>query len=327
MSATDADRPAERLDEAPAETATEEPPASAARSQRSTDRRARRELAVAMRQERRRVTPDDQRRARLAALGHHPGVLGGQAGVAAEPTTVGGSVREVLTQVAGIVRALHPRVAVVGGLIVGVLAYVSERPLREAVVAGAGVLVTSAVLGLVNDVRDQDRDHANGIRRKPVAAGRLPAGNASFVAACLTLLLVPLSLQNGVLAAAALAGILVSGLLSNLWFRRTWLSWLPWAVSFALVPAYLSYGGWGISVQGGPPTLSVTVLAALLGVAVHFLLALPDLVADRRSGFRHLPLRIALRTGATALLLVSIVFTGAVTLGLVAGTISAGLTR
>jgi hypothetical protein len=46
----------------------------------------------------------------------------------------------------------------------------------------------------------------------------------------------------------------------------------------------------------------LTVLAALLGVAVHFLLALPDLVEDNADGLRHLPLRVALRIGAPRLL-------------------------
>ena len=49
----------------------------------------------------------------------------------------------------------------------------------------------------------------------------------------------------------------------------------------------------------------MTVLAALLGVGMHFLTALPDLVEDNETGVRHLPLRIALRTGAPRLLWIS----------------------
>ena len=48
----------------------------------------------------------------------------------------------------------------------------------------------------------------------------------------------------------------------------------------------------------------MTVLAALLGVGVHVLLALPGPGADNADGRRHLPLRVALRTGAPRLLLV-----------------------
>ena len=55
----------------------------------------------------------------------------------------------------------------------------------------------------------------------------------------------------------------------------------------------------------------MTVLAALLGVGIHFLDALPDLVEDNETGVRHLPLRIALRTGAPRLLWISTAYTAA----------------
>ena len=83
-------------------------------------------------------------------------------------------------------------------------------------------------------------------------------------------------------------------------------------MSFGLLPAFLSYGGLGGGLHGGPPTLAMTVLAALLGIGVHFLTALPDLVEDNQTGVRHLPLRIALRTGAPRLLWISTAFTALV---------------
>jgi hypothetical protein len=67
------------------------------------------------------------------------------------------------------------------------------------------------------------------------------------------------------------------------------------------------------------------VLAALLGVAVHFLLALPDLVADNEDGLRHLPLRIALHTGAPRLLWISIVVAVFVAASLMVAGLTVGL--
>ena len=84
--------------------------------------------------------------------------------------------------------------------------------------------------------------------------------------------------------------------------RRGLLSWLPWAASYALYPAFLSYGGWGGAGDRRPAEPALVVLAALLGVGVHVLCALPGLVADNEDGYRHLPLRLALRIGATRLL-------------------------
>jgi hypothetical protein len=49
----------------------------------------------------------------------------------------------------------------------------------------------------------------------------------------------------------------------------------------------------------------MTVAAALLGVGVHVLVALPGLVHDNRAGRRHVPLRLALRVGAPRLLVLS----------------------
>jgi hypothetical protein len=104
------------------------------------------------------------------------------------------------------------------------------------------------------------------------------------------------------------------------------LSWLPWAVQFALYPAYLAYGGWNGQGTDTPPTIVVTALAAVLGVLVHVLRALPGLVPDNQDGRRHLPLRIALRTGAPRLLLLASVLTGLVVVGLLVAGQAVGLT-
>ena len=117
------------------------------------------------------------------------------------------------------------------------------------------------------------------------------------------------------------------GLLGNRFLRRGLLSWVPWAVSFALYPAFLSYGGWGGGTHGGPPTVAMTLAAALLGVGVHVLVALPGLVRDHDAGRRHLPLRLALVVGAPRLLVLTCVYCAVVigVIGLVAAT--AGLSR
>ena len=69
----------------------------------------------------------------------------------------------------------------------------------------------------------------------------------------------------------------------------------------------------------------MTVLAALLGVGMHFLTALPDLVEDNETGVRHLPLRIALRTGAPRLLWISTAYTAVVAVGLLIAALTVGL--
>ena len=92
-------------------------------------------------------------------------------------------------------------------------------------------------------------------RGKPVASGLLDPGTAWFTLACAVLLLVPLSIANGVVAGLSYLVAVAVGLLGNLVLRPGWLSWLPWAASYALLPAFLSYGGWGGDATGNPPEI------------------------------------------------------------------------
>jgi hypothetical protein len=125
------------------------------------------------------------------------------------------------------------------------------------------------------------------------------------------LLVVPLSISNGVTAGVAYLLSLLVGLLGNVALRQGFLSWLPWAAAFALYPAFLSYGGWAGSADGGPPQPAMTGLAALLGIGVHFLTALWGLVADNEDEWTYLPLKLGLRLGAGRLLaLASVYLTG-----------------
>jgi 4-hydroxybenzoate polyprenyltransferase len=224
-----------------------------------------------------------------------------------------------------LVRAAHPVQAVVTAGVMGAAASLSGRPDREFALVTATVLVGQAIIGWHNDVVDRKRDAAHERPGKPVAAGALEPGSVWFAICCGVLLVVPLALGSGLRAGCAYLLSVLVALLGNVLLRKSVWSWVPWAVSFALLPAYLSYGGWGGQAQGDPPTVLMTVLAALLGVCVHVLLALPDLVADNEDGLRHLPLRLALRTGAPRLLRLTLVATLLVVGALVAGALTVGL--
>ncbi|NYG54803.1 UbiA family prenyltransferase [Nocardioides perillae] len=214
-----------------------------------------------------------------------------------------------------LLRAAHPRQAVVTALVLATLAGLAGRRPAEVGLVLATVLVGQTVLGWHNDLVDRERDAETGAPGKPLAQGRLDPGTAWFALACAVLLLVPLAVANGVTAGSAYLAALAVGLLGNVALRGGWLSWLPWAVQFALYPAFLTYGGWGGAHLGEPPAVALCVVAALLGVGVHVLRALPGLVADNRQGLRHLPLRLALRTGAPRLLLLAGVWTAACAVG------------
>ncbi|MBB6628576.1 hypothetical protein H5V45_14720 [Nocardioides sp. KIGAM211] len=226
-----------------------------------------------------------------------------------------------------LLRAGHPRQAVVTALGVAAAAALAGRTTRELGLVFVTVLVGQTILGWHNDIVDAARDRRHELAGKPVALGQLDAGTVWFALIVGVLLVVPLSVANGVTAGSAYLVSLVVGLLGNVALRRGLLSWLPWAVSFALLPAFLSYGGWGGDATGNPPEIAITVLAALLGVCVHVLRALPGLVPDNADGWKHLPLRLALRTGATKLLVLGSVATAIVVAALLLTGNAVGLSQ
>ncbi len=200
-------------------------------------------------------------------------------------------------------------------------AALSDRPAREVGLVFATVLVGQAVLGWHNDLVDRERDRRHDLPGKPVAQGVLDPGNTWFALLCAVLLLVPLAVSTGVTAGCFYLLSVAVGMLGNVVLRTGALSWLPWAVSFALYPCYLSYGGWGGAAVGDAPEPVVVVLFALLGVGVHVLRALWGLVPDHEDGWTYLPLKAGLRLGTSRLLLVTAVYLCLVLTGLaLAGT-------
>lgn len=219
-----------------------------------------------------------------------------------------------------LVRAAHPKQALVTALGLAVAAGIAGRPLREIGLVFVTVLVGQAMLGWDNDLVDRVRDERHDIGGKPIGSGLLDPGTAWFSLTCALLLVVPLSLSAGSRAGSTYLVLLLIGLIGNRFLRGSVLSFLPWVLQFGLYPAYLAYGGWSGTGPDTPPTVVMTVLAGLLGLGVHFLRALPGLVPDNKDGLRSLPLRIALKTGAPRLLVLSGVFTGAIVVAqLIAG--------
>ena len=224
-------------------------------------------------------------------------------------------------------RAAHPRQGVLTAAAVAGAAALAGRSGREMGLVFGTVLVGQSILGWHNDLVDRHRDRSHATAGKPLAQDRLDPGTVWFALACAVLLVVPLSIANGVTAGSAYLISLAVALLGNVVLRKGLLSWLPWALSFALLPAFLSYGGWGGAATGNPPEIAITVLAGLLGIGVHFLRALPGLVPDHEDGLRHLPLRIALKVGATRLLILSSVYTAAVLVAMLVTGASVGLSQ
>lgn len=206
-------------------------------------------------------------------------------------------------------QAAHAKQAIVTALAMGAAAVLAGRPAQEAGIVFLTVLVGQTILGWHNDIVDRERDAAHRTPGKPVADGRLEPGSLWYAIIFAGFLLVPLSVTTGIQAATFYGASVCVGLLGNVVLRTGFLSWVSWAASFALLPAYLSYGGWGGQAVGEPPEVAITVLAGLLGIGIHFMRAVWGLVADHEDGWTYLPLKLGLKLGATQLLALSTFYT------------------
>ncbi|MEU6619702.1 UbiA family prenyltransferase [Streptomyces litmocidini] len=198
--------------------------------------------------------------------------------------------------VVGLLRASHPGPAATVTVLAALLAAASGLGPAPAVAAVAAVAAGQLSIGWCNDRLDLRRDRTAGRRDKPLATGSARPGTVG-AAACLALLAcVPLSLGCGLLAGAVHLGCVAAGWTYNLWLKRTVLSWLPYAVAFGLLPAFLT-----LALPGRPwPPLWLTVAAALLGTGAHFANVLPDIEDDLAGGVRGLPQRAGRRGSAAS---------------------------
>lgn len=171
------------------------------------------------------------------------------------------------------------------------LAAASGRGPVGCVLVAAAVLAGQLSVGWSNDRIDRARDVAAVRRDKPLVTGVSRPGSVSVAAGCALALCIPLSLAGGLGAGAAhLVGV-AAAWAYNLGVKRTVFSWLPYAVAFGLLPAFVTLGLPG---HPWPPAWAATA-GALLGLGAHLTNVLPDIDADLAAGVRGLPQRLGRR--------------------------------
>ena len=227
--------------------------------------------------------------------------------------------------VVSLLLSCHPLPALAMTVVLTVAAALTGRSPVECLLVAATVASGQLTIGWVNDLVDRERDRRTGRTDKPVAMGWIEPRTVLVATGCAVLALLPLSFANGWAAGVAHLTLVLAAWAYNLHFKQTAMSWLPYAVGFGALPAFLSYGGLGPGLHGGPPTLAVMVFAALFGVGVNFVNALPDAEEDEAMGMRHLPLLVARRTGTPLLMRISLTFTGLAALGIVISGMTVGV--
>ncbi|MEV0371317.1 UbiA family prenyltransferase [Streptomyces sp. NPDC050636] len=193
-----------------------------------------------------------------------------------------------LRAVGPLLRACHPGPTAVVSLLVGGLAVAAGQSGPRSLLAVTAVLAGQLSIGWSNDAVDAARDAAVGRRTKAVVAGAVTAGTVRSAAVVALTLCLPLSFACGRLAGAVhLLGV-AAGWAYNLGLKATALSWLPYAVGFASLPAFVALG-----LPGRPwPGWWIVAAAALLGVGAHLANVLPDIAADLATGVHGWPQRL-----------------------------------
>jgi len=200
-----------------------------------------------------------------------------------------------LRTIVALVRCSHPEPVVTVTAASGVLALAAGRGAGTVWVVLA-VLAGQLFVGWSNDYLDRRRDFEAGRTDKPLAAGAIGPRAVAIAAAVALVLVVPLSLASGVPAAAAHLTAVASATAYNLGLKATLFSPVPYAVSFALLPAFVTLG---LTHAHWPPVW-VTAAAALIGVGGHFAQARPDVERDRRQRVIGLPQLAGDRASALA---------------------------
>jgi 4-hydroxybenzoate polyprenyltransferase len=190
----------------------------------------------------------------------------------------------------GLVKATHfgPTVLVVS---ISFVLLLTQLSFVESVEIALAILAGQCVVGWTNDLLDHPRDLAAGRVKKPLANGSVSRRQVQVgVATALTLAILlsflgPLGIKGGLLHMLGLGGATIY----NFWAKSTWLSPLPYAISFGAMP-------WAIySAAHKSPPIWLVVDFAMVSVSFHFLNVIKDLEWDREQAVLGLPQRVGTR--------------------------------
>lgn len=184
-----------------------------------------------------------------------------------------------------VLRVLHPFPSfLVAGLTVALVPFADpDAEVALYVVLGLGMLAYQFAVGVANDVVDAANDAVTK-PWKPVAQGAISRRAATLLCAGLAgggmLVTSGLDFLPWLIGLAGLA----CGLAYDVEFKRTPLSWLPWAIAFPLIPiwVYTSAGAWDALLWWALP------LGALLATSLYFANQAPGASAERRLGVHGL---------------------------------------
>jgi 4-hydroxybenzoate polyprenyltransferase len=200
-------------------------------------------------------------------------------------------------------RSAHPLPSAIVTTCAVVLTAAAGNSVAACAIAGVAVLSGQVSVGWSNDRIDVHRDRRVEHEGKPLAAGTVPLWIVDAALAVALVLTCVFSLLLGWRAGGLHLAAVAVAWLYNVRLKATPLSWLPYGLAFASLPAFAT-----LALPDHPaPRPWIVVAAGLLGVAVNFVNAKQDLARHDLSDVHGLPDRI----GGRASLVVAAALVGA----------------
>jgi heme o synthase len=198
----------------------------------------------------------------------------------------------------GLALACHPLPSIAVTAVATTFAAAAGRGVAGSALVAVTVLASQLSIGWENDYLDRERDRLSHRADKPIATGMVSANMVAVAATAATVALVVSLPFHG--WQAGLVGFLawLSAEQYNRWAKRTIASFLPYTISFGLLPSFVLLGG----DEGEWAPLWLTTAAALLSAGAHFANVLPDIDDDLATGVNGLPQRLGrLRSAAVSI--------------------------
>jgi 4-hydroxybenzoate polyprenyltransferase len=205
-------------------------------------------------------------------------------------------VTRVAVAARDLVKSAHPGPSLAVTAIGTALSVAAGNTATRSVLLALALLTGQLTIGWCNDAADAARDVAAGRTDKPVALGRVSVRSVTTASVSAGLACVPLSFALGVGCGTTHVVAVGGGLVYDLAGKFHAWSFVPFAVSFGLLPAVATLA---LPEPVWPPWWAI-LAGGLLGVVAHLANTLPDLDADVSAGVLGLPQRLGAR--ATRLL-------------------------
>ena len=182
--------------------------------------------------------------------------------------------------VLGFIKASHPLPTIAVSLVISAFGWSLGWTGLSLLAVLMTILIGQLSVGWSNDAFDVSLDARIGRTSKPTVAQDVSA-RALWLAAFTALLI---AIASSWVVAGWLGGsfhvfAILMAWLYNIRLSRTAWSWLPYALAFGAMPAFLSFG-----LNDEPPTLWSVAVFAIIGVSAHLANALPDAESDAAAG-------------------------------------------